>query len=161
MDPIRLVTSHPLAYAEPNDADRIRRVLLARVETEGGVVGWGECISGSRAVNRSVAALVEDALGPLLVGRDPQDPGACWQAMRTHAWWYGEGGIANFAISALDMAVWDLAGKLAGLPVHRLLGGRLVDRVRACASMIWDPGDLDWTQTEGEAAVGARLPAVK
>jgi L-alanine-DL-glutamate epimerase-like enolase superfamily enzyme len=161
MDPIATITAHPVAYPEPNDSDRIRRVVLVRVQTRDGEVGWGECITGTAPAGRAVQVLVEQALAPLLTGSDPRDPRARWHDMRAETWWYGHGGIASFAISAIDIALWDLAGKLAGLPVHRLLGGRLADRVRACASMIWDPGDLDWTQTEVESAVAAGFTAIK
>src|SRR5207245_1369117 len=65
-----------------------------------------------------------------------------------HSFWIGMGGTVTFAVSAVDTALWDLASKLAGLPVHRLLGGKLHDRVRACASVIWDPGDSDATAAE-------------
>lgn len=161
MDPIASITAHPVAYPEPNDSDRIRRVVLVRVQTRDGAVGWGECITGTAPTGVAVKALVEQAFAPLLTGSDPQDVRARWEDMRTEAWWYGHGGIAGFAISAIDIALWDVAGKLAGLPVHRLLGGRLVDRVRVCASMIWDPGDLDWTQAEVETAVAAGFTAMK
>ena len=161
MDPIASITAHPVAYPEPNDSDRTRRVVLVRVATRDGAVGWGECISQTAPTGAAVKILVEQAFAPVLVGSDPRDVRARWEDMRTETWWYGHGGIANFAISAIDIALWDLAGKLAGLPVHRLLGGRVVDRVRACASIIWDPGDLDWTQSEVEAAVAAGFTAMK
>lgn len=161
MDPIASITAHPVAYPEPNDSDRVRRVVLVRVQSRDGAVGWGECISQTAPTGAAVKVLVEQALAPLLIGTDPRDVRARWEQMRDETWWYGRGGIANFAVSAVDMALWDLAGRLAGLPVHRLLGGRLVDRVRVCASMIWDPGDLAWTQTEVEAAVEAGFTAMK
>jgi L-alanine-DL-glutamate epimerase-like enolase superfamily enzyme len=140
---------------------RVRRVVLVRVETRDGVVGWGEGFSGSPSASSATKTLVEGALAPLLAGRDPRDPRARWEEMRRETWWYGQGGIANFAISGVDMALWDIAGKLAGLPVHRLLGGRRVDSLRACASIIWDPGDLAWTQQEVEDAVTAGFTWVK
>jgi L-alanine-DL-glutamate epimerase-like enolase superfamily enzyme len=161
MDPIERITAHPVAYPEPNDSGRTRRVVLVSVHTRGGAVGWGECITGTAPAGKAVKTLVEEALAPVLIGADPRDTRARWQDMRDETWWYGHGGIANFAISAIDIALWDLAGKLAGLPVHRLLGGRLVDRVRTAASMIWDPGDLDWTQSEVEYALERGFTAMK
>jgi L-alanine-DL-glutamate epimerase-like enolase superfamily enzyme len=62
--------------------------------------------------------------------------------------WTGHGGVMSFAISGLDIALWDLAGKLRGMPVAELLGGRLHQRFRACASVILDTLDLDRTSTE-------------
>jgi L-alanine-DL-glutamate epimerase-like enolase superfamily enzyme len=69
--------------------------------------------------------------------------------MRAHAFWHGNGGIVSFAVSAVDIALWDVAGKAAGLPVHALLGGKLHDRFRACASVILNTTDL--------AALGAEF----
>jgi L-alanine-DL-glutamate epimerase-like enolase superfamily enzyme len=142
------VRAFPLQYPEPNDRDRLRCVTLARVQTDDGAVGWGECISQWPDSAVAVRTVVEEGLAPLLVGEDPRDPRRLWERMRDQTFWYGRGGIASFAISALDSAIWDLAGKLAGLPVHRLLGGAVHDRFRAAASIIWDPGDLDWTTRE-------------
>src|ERR1700730_9362759 len=98
MDPIGSIAVHHLAYPEPNDSDRVRRIVLARVQTEGGVVGWGEAITGSEECSEAVRIVIERGLAPVLTGRDPSEPRARWQEMRTAAWWYGRGGIANFAI---------------------------------------------------------------
>jgi len=142
------VEAFPLRYPEPNDSNRDRYVTLARIETDDGAVGWGECISQFPDSALAVGTIVERGFAPLLHGRDPRQVRALWQAMRDHTFWTGDGGIVTFALSALDTALWDLAGKLAGLPVHALLGGKLVDRVRACASVIWDPGDPDGAAEE-------------
>jgi L-alanine-DL-glutamate epimerase-like enolase superfamily enzyme len=143
MGQIVRVDAFPLRYPEPHDKNRDRYVTLARVETEDGAVGWGECISQWPEAALAVKTIVDLGLGPLLLGEDPRDPRRLWERLRAHAFWHGHGGIVSFAISALDTAVWDLAGKLAGLPVHRLLGGALHDRVPACASVILDTLDLD------------------
>ena len=65
--------------------------------------------------------------------------------MLDHIWWYGPEGIAAFAVSAVDMALWDLKGHALGLPVCQLLGGQLHDKIVAMASIIFDMEDLDWT----------------
>jgi L-alanine-DL-glutamate epimerase-like enolase superfamily enzyme len=62
--------------------------------------------------------------------------------MRNHAYWHGFGGIVSFAISALDTALWDIAGKAAGLPISAMLGGKLMDRVPSCSSVILNTLDL-------------------
>ena len=141
----------PLQYPEPNDRDRLRCVTLVRIETEDGAIGWGECISQWPDSALAVCTVAEEGLAPLLVGEDARDPRRLWERMRDQTFWYGRGGTASFAISAIDCALWDLAGKLAGQPVHRLLGGAVRDRFRACASIIWDPGDLDWTAASSPA----------
>jgi L-alanine-DL-glutamate epimerase-like enolase superfamily enzyme len=148
MTSIARVESFPLRYPEPHDSNRDRYVTLARIQTEDGVVGWGECISQWPEAALAVKTVIDVGLSPLLRGQDPRDPRRLWGAMRGHAFWHGFGGIVSFAISALDMAIWDLAGKIAELPVHRLLGGKLHDRVRACASVILNTLDLGALQDE-------------
>lgn len=122
---------------------RIRCVTLARVETDDGLVGWGECISQMQESALATKVVIDRGLTPILVGTDATDVRARWEQMRAHAYWHGQGGIVSFAISAVDIALWDVAGKAAGLPVHALLGGKLHDRVRACASVILNTLDLD------------------
>lgn len=131
---IKDVRAFPLQYPEPNDHNNLRYVTLARIEAEDGTVGWGECISQWPEAALAVVPIVERGLAPVLRGRDPLENYALWLAMKEQAWWYGQGGIAWFALSALDMALWDLKGKLLGVPLHTLLGGKLRDRLRACAS---------------------------
>src|SRR5437762_4634351 len=145
MSSIARIEAFPLRYPEPNDANRDRYVTLARVETDDGAVGWGECISQWPESALAVKTIVDRGLAPLLTGKDPRDVRRRWLEMRDHSFWIGMGGTVTFAVSAVDTALWDLAGKLAGLPVHRLLGGKLLDPVRAAASRIWDPGDPDVT----------------
>src|ERR1044071_5368809 len=81
--------------------------------------------------------IVDRGLAQRLIGRDPRDVEAIWSEFRESTYWTGNGGIVTFALSAIDMALWDLAGHLAGLPVHRLLGGKRRDRVRAASSIIF------------------------
>jgi L-alanine-DL-glutamate epimerase-like enolase superfamily enzyme len=161
MPSIRHVTAYPLEYPEPNDAGRLRHVTLVRVDTDDGAAGWGECISQWPEAALAVKTVVERGLAPLLAGRDPTEVRPLWELMREHTFWTGRGGIASFALSAVDTALWDLAGKLAGEPVHRLLGGKIADDVPACASLIWDPGDLEWTAAEVRHAVERGYAAVK
>ncbi len=131
---IRCIDAFPLRYPEPNDNNNLRYITLARIETDDGAVGWGECISMWPEASLAVKTIIERGLAPLLVGRDPQDTHALWQLLKAHTWWYGEGGIASFAISACDMALWDLKGKVLGVPLYQLLGGKMNPRLRACAS---------------------------
>jgi L-alanine-DL-glutamate epimerase-like enolase superfamily enzyme len=84
----------------------------------------------------------------MLCGQNALEVEARWHQMRDRVWWYGPQGIAGFAISAVDMALWDLRGKLVGEPVCSLIGGKLTDRVVAMGSIHLDMDDLDWTVNE-------------
>ena len=138
---IARITAHPLRYAEPNNAGRIRHVTLVRIEATDGTTGWGEAITGAADVSRATRIIVEGDLRERLLGRDPLPVEAIWQELRDATYWAGNGGIVTFAISAIDMALWDLAGRLQGQPVHALLGGRRRERVRAASSVIFDTAD--------------------
>ncbi len=139
---ISRVEAFPLRYAEPNNNGKIRHVTLVRLETAGGAIGWGEAITGSEDAAIAMKVIVDRGLAERLVGRDPRDVEAIWAEFRETTYWTGNGGIVTFAISAIDMAMWDLAGHIAGLPVHRLLGGKRRDRVRAASSIIFDTADI-------------------
>jgi len=149
---IRRVTSYPLRVTLPK-AQRTSQgdfpaveILVVEVETESGVVGIGEGLARRGA--RGYAAMVDEVLTPRLLGQDARDRRRLWRAMRG-ALTGRPGGQLVEAISALDIAFWDIAGKLAGEPVHRLLGGIGRRSVRAYASSInW----LDDATVEAEVA---------
>ncbi len=131
---IKQIQAFPMRYPEPNDHNNIRHILLVRVETDDGLVGWGEAITMWPEASRATKVLIEEGMRPLLIGRDPRDTYAIWLAMKEHSWWYGHGGIASFAVSALDIALWDLKGKALNVPLHQLFGGKLTPKLRACVS---------------------------
>lgn len=145
---IREVRAFPLAYPEPHYKGVIRYLTLARVEAEDGTIGWGECISQFPEAALATRTIIERGYAELLVGEDALDVERLWHKLLAHAWWYGPEGIAAFATSAVDMALWDLKGKALGLPVCRLIGGQLRDRVLAMGSIIFDLEDMEWTESE-------------
>ena len=145
---IRDIQAFPLAYPEPHYQGIERYITLARVESDDGLVGWGECISQFREATLATQIVIEQGFAPLLAGEDALDVERLWHNMRDRIWWYGPEGIAAFAVSAVDMALWDLKGKALGLPVCQLLGGQLHDRVSAMASIIFDMEDIEWTVNE-------------
>jgi L-alanine-DL-glutamate epimerase-like enolase superfamily enzyme len=147
---ITRVDAFPLIYEEPHYRGMERCVTLVRVETRDGVVGWGEAISQFREATVATKVLVDDGFAPLITGEDPLDVEGLWQRMCAHAYWYGVEGIAAFAISAIDMALWDLNGKIRGQPVAALLGGEYRREIPAMGSVIFDMEDLDWTLAEFE-----------
>lgn len=123
-----------ISYPDPNDFDTIRRTVLVRVETSDGVVGWGECIGMWAEACRAIATIITDGFLPELKGKLADDIEGNWQILRRHVHWYGEGGIASLAISGIDMALWDIRGKVAGKPLYELFGGLKHDRLPANAS---------------------------
>ncbi|HET8616098.1 MAG TPA: galactonate dehydratase [Actinomycetales bacterium] len=110
------------------------RWLFVRVETDGGVVGWGEatCEGRSETVRTAV-----DQLSELLVGQDALRISDHWQVM-TKGSFYRGGPVLSSAVSGLDQALWDVAGKCFGAPIHQLLGGPVRDRIRMYG---WVGGD--------------------
>lgn len=158
---IKSVTAHPLRYPEPHDHNNIRYITLARVETDDGTVGWGECISQFAESSLAVKTIIERGYAPLLEGEDPLDVERLWNKMLARIWWYGPQGIAALGVSGVDVALWDLKGKLLGLPVCRLLGGKLNHRVLAMASIHFNMTDLDWTLNEFRCFRERRYRVVK
>ena len=145
---IKSVTAYPLQYREPHDFNSLRCITIVRVETDDGLLGWGDCISQFPESALATKVIVERGYAPLLVGEDPLDVERLWHKMLGRIWWYGPQGIAAFGVSAVDLALWDIKGKALGLPVCRLLGSPLSWQVVAMASIHLDMGDLDWTLRE-------------
>ncbi len=139
---IARITPFILRYPDDNDFSRYRMTMLVRAETESGVVGWGEGIAMWPEACKAAALIVTEGLAPLVAGREITVDEA-FAAMRAHLWWYGEGGVANFAMSAIDMALWDIAGKEAGQPLHVLFGGLKKRSLPANASCHVNKATLD------------------
>ncbi|MSY04200.1 MAG: mandelate racemase/muconate lactonizing enzyme family protein, partial [Actinobacteria bacterium] len=124
----------PVAYPEPNDFNAERYLCLVKITTDEGVVGWGESITQFKEANAAVAALIT-GLSEFVIGQDPLNNGAIWRAIKERYWWYGyRGGIAAYALSAIDIALWDIKGKALGVSVLELLGGPVHEKLPAIAS---------------------------
>jgi L-alanine-DL-glutamate epimerase-like enolase superfamily enzyme len=96
--------------------------LLVEVETDTGLLGLGEAAHfGGPLV--STATVIEQELRPHLLGQDPRETERLWELLHRRAYKHARGGIVIAAISGVDIALWDLRGKLAGMPLWRLLGG--------------------------------------
>src|SRR5687767_14935175 len=102
------------------------RWLFLKMHTDEGLIGLGEPILEGRAL--TVAQAVAE-MEPSLIGQDPTRVVHHWQALYKHAFYRG-GPILTSALSGIEHALWDLAGKAAGLPVYKLLGGPLRDRIK-------------------------------
>ena len=108
-------------------------ILLVRVETDTGLIGWGEAFSYT--CRRAVQAAVEDMIAPVAVGADAGDIRALNRRVQRELHLQGRYGLTIFALSGLDIALWDIAGKAAGLPLHRLLGAGGPRPIPAYASL--------------------------
>ncbi len=126
-------------------------IVVVEIETDQGFVGIGECLARKGAA--AYARFIERVLAPLLLGRDPLERRRLWNEMR--AVLSGRtGGMLIEAIAGIDIALWDIAGKAAGLPVGKLLGGMGRSHVQAYASSI------NWTDDAGvEREIGAAVAA--
>ena len=110
------------------------RWLFVRIETDEGIVGWGE---GSLEGNSGIVRTAIEQFAEYLIGRDPSTIEDHWQVL-TKGGFYRGGPVFASAVSGIDQALWDIAGKTLGVPVHRLLGGHVRDRIRAYG---WVGGD--------------------
>jgi len=118
----------PLSYTLPSrmwDAHLdipVREGLLVQVITDEGIQGIGECAVFGRAIS-AVQSVITEQLRPLVTGRDPLLIENLWQIMYDRTIHLGRAGVVMAAISGVDIALWDILGKVAGMPVYRLLGG--------------------------------------
>ena len=118
------------------------RWMFLKIETDEGIVGWGEPVVEGRA--RTVEAAVHE-LSDYLVGQDPRRINDLWQVMYRGGFYRG-GPILMSAIAGIDQALWDILGKSMGQPVYKLLGGRLRDRMK---TYCWVGGDRPGEIIEG------------
>jgi len=116
-------------YASAAGVQSRRGALLVEIETDDGTIGIGEAGAGG-GITRP---MIDQHLKPLLLGQDPLLIEGLWQKMWTRTRQYGRRGLVMHAISGIDMALWDIAGKVAKMPVYKLLGA-CRDRVEAYAS---------------------------
>lgn len=107
--------------------------VIVKVTARDGTVGWGETYG--IVAPRAVTAIIDDVLGPMIVGRDPRDVVVIqedlYDLMRVRGF---HGGFYVDAIAGVDIALWDLSAMLAGLPLAKLLGGQRTDRLPAYVS---------------------------
>lgn len=162
---IAAVNVHVLeaALSEPfhwsfNRADS-RGSCVVEIVEESGVSGWGECLGPAR-----LNAAIVEAFRPHLLGRDPMAIDAIW--LHLYNWFRDQGqkGLTVTALSGVDIALWDLKGRLLDEPVHRLMGGPLRREVRAYATGTYrlDAGDpLDYITREVAGYVREGFHAVK
>ncbi|GAB6983896.1 mandelate racemase/muconate lactonizing enzyme family protein [Nocardioides pyridinolyticus] len=124
--------------------------IIVEVTTSDGLLGIGEA-GFSAEYFPTVGPLVNGQLGPMITGRDPRDLAALWHDMMraTHMW--GRRGVETYALSGIDMALWDLLGKITEQPVHRLLG-----TYKPSARAYYAPSLKGLEKSVADAVAGAR-----
>jgi L-alanine-DL-glutamate epimerase-like enolase superfamily enzyme len=131
---IAAIEAIPVSYPEPNDFNALRHLCLCKITADDGQVGWGESITQFPEANFATKHVIE-GMAENLIGKDPTHVEALWRQNKDRAWWYGYGGgIAAYAVSAIDIALWDLKGKAHDASVLDLLGGPVHERLPAIAS---------------------------
>ncbi len=126
------------------------------VETDAGITGVGE--SSLEGKEKAVESATDD-LARFIIGRDPLRIEQNWQIMYRHGFWRG-GVVLNSALSAIDQALWDIAGKAMGVPVYQLLGGAARDRMQLYCHAGWGRTDAE-AAAHCKAAVDAGWRAFK
>ena len=149
--------SEPFAYSQA--WYERRGAMLVEIVGDDGTSGWGEAFGPAR-----LTAPVALRYRELLLGEDALDTEMLWQRLYNALRDHGQKGLAIEALSAVDIALWDLKGKHLGLPVHRLMGGPLRDRVRPYATGFYrkrggDP--FDYLVREADERVADGFPALK
>lgn len=146
-NPMDLVS--PLLSPETMGAFTFHGWLVVEIFTDDGHVGIGNAALSPYVTK----ALIDRHLAPLLIGENPWDTEFLWQHMYRRTMAYGRKGVAMVAISAIDIALWDLMGKSAGQPCYRLMGGRTKPKIPVYASRLYS------TPLDELAAEAARYKA--
>jgi len=125
---ITRIISHVLSYDMPEVLGYSqqyyakRSAHLVEVQTDEGVTGWGECF-GPGTVALANKKIVETVIQPLVLGMDPMDRDVIWHKVYNLLRDHGQKGMPMQSLSGVDIALWDIAGKVACLPLHKMIGG--------------------------------------
>src|SRR2546425_13322727 len=116
-------------------------VVLLRVRTADGLEGIGEADASPEVIKAIIDAPfshnIACGLREILIGENPLETERLWQKMYRRTMYYGRSSVTICAMSAVDMALWDLKGKYFKQPIHRLLGGKQNDQIKAYASILF------------------------
>jgi D-galactarolactone cycloisomerase len=141
-----------------------RSATLVEVVTSEGISGWGEAFNQGLEPPQIAAAVIDYALKPLVMGANPLDLEVLWHRMYHATRDYGRKGAVMAAISAIDIALWDIAGKSYGVPIYQLLGGAFRTRVQVYATgfyRIRGPGEAKRLGDEAIERAEAGFAALK
>jgi D-galactarolactone cycloisomerase len=161
---LRSALEQPFAFSQGWVTSR--GATLVEVQTDEGITGWGEALCQGLQPPEIAAAAIEQALTSLVVGADPLQPEVLWHRMYHHTRDYGQKGAVIGAISGIDIALWDIAGKARREPVAKLLGGMFRTRVEAYATGFYrlkgaGEGTRLAQEAEGHVAKGFRALKIK
>ena len=137
-----------------------RDAVLVKVSTDEGITGWGEAHHGR--CPGAIAKLIDTTMQELVLGADPLDSNGVWaKVYRMQFASHGMGAAAAMALSGIDIALWDIRGKAAGLPIYRLLGGgsRPTPAYAGGISLGWQPPES--LAEEAQEYVGMGYRALK
>src|SRR3954447_4958005 len=166
---MRIVDVEAVLLRQPSEidataADGSQDALIVRIHTDEGITGIGEVDSmpvvAKAAIDAPRAHRIANGLASLLIGEDPADIGRLWQRMYEGSMYFGRRGAVLHALSGLDIALWDIAGKAAGKPIHALLGGARRDRIQAYASTLMPDTPADAARAV-ETQLGSGFHALK
>jgi D-galactarolactone cycloisomerase len=132
---------------------RRRSATLVEVTTDEGITGWGEAFAQGLEPPQIAGAVIDAALKPLVLAANPLDTEVLWHRMYHATRDYGRKGSVTAAISAIDIALWDIAGQAYGRPVYQLLGGAFRTRVQAYATGFYRIGGQGEAARLGEEAI--------
>jgi L-alanine-DL-glutamate epimerase-like enolase superfamily enzyme len=145
-------------------ADGTQDDLIIIVETDEGMTGYGEVDTAPGVGKAVVDAYMSHGtcygLREVVTGADPFDYEQIWNDMWSKTYYYGRTGPVIHVMSGIDMAIWDIMGKATGKPVHKLLGGSYVDKVRAYASALM-PENKETVKRMVESYVSQGFTAIK
>jgi D-galactarolactone cycloisomerase len=127
---------------------------IVEVVTDEGLIGIGSAMT-----SKALVAAACQLLRPLLIGERADEPARVSEKLRQHTFWQGRGGSVEHAISGIDIALWDLMGKICNQPVARLLGGIYRDRIKPYGSLLFD--EPEPLRAKLEQAVARGFKAIK
>jgi D-galactarolactone cycloisomerase len=138
VEPILLAVPYEMGGPKPKRSagtlwDKME-CLLVRIDTDAGVTGWGEAFGF--AVAPVTASAITYVLGPMCVGRDPEQIPELLGSLRKSTQGMGSSGPVRYALSGIDVALWDIAGKVRGRALHEMLGGAKRTRIPTYASLL-------------------------
>lgn len=139
-------------WPQGHEAEENLHTLLV-LTTDDGVTGVGSCFTSGKLIDGAV-----QLLWPLLKGESAVEPDRVSETLRQASFWQGRGGAVEHAISGIDIALWDIFGKICGQPVSRLIGGNYRQRIKPYGSMLFDEPDalrksLEETVSRGFKAI--------